>query len=97
MEITSVEMRPAERQVLRLRYGLYDGVSRTLRDVGQACGHSAEWARQVEGAAIRRFLILARAYLAGAVLPPSQQADLITLYPAWVAWRKAHPQSGDGD
>lgn len=94
METTSVEMRPAEREVLMLRYGLHDGMSRSLRDAGQACGHSGEWVRQIESAAFRRLLILARAYLAGAVLSPSQQADLYSLYPAWVEWQKTHPQAG---
>ena len=96
MEIIPLEMRPAERQVLKLRYGLYDGVWRSLRDAGRACGRSGEWARQVEVAAFRRLVILARARVAGAVLSASQQADLNTMYPAWVEWQHAHPPSGDG-
>jgi Sigma-70, region 4 len=90
-DLTPHEMKPTERQVLGLRYGLFDELSRSLRDVGLVCGHSGEWARQVESAAIRRLLILARAHAAGVVLSASQRADLFTLYPAWLAWQVAHP------
>ncbi len=43
-----------ERMVLELRYGLSDGMRRTLEEVGRSLGITRERARQIEGEALRR-------------------------------------------
>lgn len=45
---------PREEQVLKLRYGLEDGQSRTLEEVGALLGKTRERARQIEASALRR-------------------------------------------
>ena len=45
---------PREEKVLRLRYGLIDGKSHTLEDVGKEFGVTRERIRQIEAKAIRR-------------------------------------------
>jgi RNA polymerase primary sigma factor len=46
------ELRPKERQVLELRFGLQDGVERNLAEVGRALGITRERARQIEREAL---------------------------------------------
>jgi RNA polymerase primary sigma factor len=46
------DLRPKEREVLELRYGLLDGVDRNLAEVGRALGITRERARQIEREAI---------------------------------------------
>ena len=46
------DLRPKERQVLELRYGLQDGVERNLAEVGRALGITRERARQIEREAL---------------------------------------------
>ena len=41
-----------EQQAMRLRFGLTDGRSRTLKEAGQAMGVTAERVRQLEAAAL---------------------------------------------
>ena len=48
------ELRPKERQVLELRYGLRDGVDRNLAEVGRELGITRERARQIEREALGR-------------------------------------------
>jgi RNA polymerase primary sigma factor len=48
------ELRPRERRVLELRYGLRDGVDRNLAEVGRALGITRERARQIEREALAR-------------------------------------------
>ncbi len=43
-----------DREILRLRYGLTDGQSHTLEEVGRAFGITLERARQIEAQALRR-------------------------------------------
>ncbi len=43
-----------EEQAMRLRFGLDDGTSKTLKQAGQVMGLSAERVRQLEAAALRR-------------------------------------------
>lgn len=50
----STHLSPREAQVLRLRFGLGEGVPRTLAEVGQALGVSRERARQLEEDAMRK-------------------------------------------
>jgi len=45
---------PRERDVLRLRFGLDDGKTRTLEDVGQLFGVTRERIRQIEAKALRK-------------------------------------------
>ena len=48
------ELPDRERMVLELRYGLTDGLRRTLEEVGRSLGITRERARQIEGEALRR-------------------------------------------
>jgi RNA polymerase primary sigma factor len=48
------ELPDRERRVLELRYGLTDGLRRTLEEVGRSLGITRERARQIEGEALRR-------------------------------------------
>jgi RNA polymerase primary sigma factor len=48
------ELPERERMVLELRYGLNDGLRRTLEEVGRSLGITRERARQIEGEALRR-------------------------------------------
>jgi RNA polymerase primary sigma factor len=51
----TLERLPArERRVLELRFGLYDGRTRTLEETGVALGVTRERARQIEAKAIRK-------------------------------------------
>ena len=45
---------PREAKVLRLRFGLDDGRSRTLEEVGQEFGVTRERIRQIEAKALRK-------------------------------------------
>lgn len=45
---------PREAEVLELRYGLKDGISRTLEEVGRKLGVTRERARQIESQALRK-------------------------------------------
>ena len=45
---------PREARILRLRFGLTDGCSHTLEEVGQRFGLTRERIRQIEGKALRR-------------------------------------------
>jgi len=48
------QLTPREARILRLRYGLQDGESRTLKDVGEMFGLSRERIRQLEKEALRK-------------------------------------------
>ncbi|ASR37313.1 hypothetical protein BAY61_22515 [Prauserella marina] len=56
-------LKPQERTVMRLRFGLDDGRQRTLNEVGQECGLTRERIRQVEKRTLTR--------LRGLSTPPS--------------------------
>ncbi len=47
-------LRPDERRVLQLRFGLEDGQSRTLEEVGREFGITGSQIRQIEGKALRK-------------------------------------------
>lgn len=47
-------VRPRERRVLKLRFGLGDGIPKTLAQVGKIMELSRERIRQIEGRALRR-------------------------------------------
>lgn len=48
------ELPPREARILRLRYGLADGKSHTLKEIGQKFGITRERVRQIEAQALRR-------------------------------------------
>lgn len=48
------QLTPREKRILKLRYGLMDGDSRTLKEVGEMFGLSRERIRQVEKEALRK-------------------------------------------
>ena len=50
---------PREEKVLRMRFGLYDGQTRTLRESGASLDLSGERIRQIEGRALRKLRMLA--------------------------------------
>jgi RNA polymerase primary sigma factor len=52
---------PREARILRLRFGLHNGRSYTLEEVGQKFGLTRERIRQIEGKALRRLRHLRRA------------------------------------
>ena len=47
-------LNPRERRVLQLRFGLEDGRSRTLEEVGREFGVTRERIRQIEAKALRK-------------------------------------------
>jgi RNA polymerase primary sigma factor len=54
MEQVLATLTPREARILRLRFGLQDGRSYTLEEVGQKFGLTRERIRQIEGKALRR-------------------------------------------
>ena len=48
------ELNYREREILRLRYGLADGYSYTLEEVGQIFSVTRERVRQIEAKAVRK-------------------------------------------
>ena len=48
-------MTEREEKVLRLRFGLYDGRTRTLEEVGKEFNVTRERIRQIEAKALRKF------------------------------------------
>lgn len=48
------KLEPREQLILRLRYGIDDGVPKTLQEVGTAFGVTRERARQIEEKALRK-------------------------------------------
>jgi RNA polymerase primary sigma factor len=54
MEEVLATLTPREARILRLRFGLRDGRSYTLEEVGQKFGLTRERIRQIEGKALRR-------------------------------------------
>lgn len=64
------DLLPREAEILRLRFGLSDGVPQTLEQVGKAMGLSRERIRQIERQALRRlrqpqFAAMLRDFIAG--------------------------------
>ncbi|MBN1302942.1 MAG: sigma-70 family RNA polymerase sigma factor [Anaerolineales bacterium] len=54
LEEVLASLSPREARILRLRFGLDDGTSYTLEEVGQKFGLTRERIRQIEGRALRR-------------------------------------------
>ena len=50
----SAELTPRERKILALRFGLEDGISKTLEEVGQEFGVTRERIRQIQAKALER-------------------------------------------
>ncbi|MCA9808314.1 MAG: sigma-70 family RNA polymerase sigma factor, partial [Cyanobacteria bacterium HKST-UBA06] len=53
-------LRPRERDVIKLRFGLKDGNKRTLEEIGQLFGVSRERVRQIETRALNKLRRLCR-------------------------------------
>ena len=47
-------LNPREKQVIRWRYGLEDGRTKTLQEIGELMGVSRERIRQIESCAFRK-------------------------------------------
>lgn len=60
LERVLATLRPRERDVLKLRFGLTDGNKRTLEEIGQLFGVSRERVRQIETRAINKLRKLCR-------------------------------------
>lgn len=60
METILQMLRPRERDVLKLRFGMTDGTKRTLEEIGQLFGVSRERVRQIETRAINKLRKLCR-------------------------------------
>jgi RNA polymerase primary sigma factor len=54
LEEVLTSLSPREASILRLRFGLDDGNTYTLEEVGQKFGLTRERIRQIEGRALRR-------------------------------------------
>ncbi len=54
IEVALADLTERERKVIQLRYGLVDGRSRTLEEVGRAFAVTRERARQIESKALRK-------------------------------------------
>ena len=54
MEDVLAGLNERERKVLELRFGLHDGQTRTLEEVGQEFGVTRERIRQIEAKALRK-------------------------------------------
>ncbi len=67
------KLSPRDAEVLRRRFGLYDGYSQTLEEIGQALGVTKERVRQIEGKAFMKLK-----GLDGDLIAPgeSEQAEL---------------------
>ncbi len=48
------QLNPMERNILYMRYGLDDGIPRTLEDIGDEYGITRERIRQIEAKALRK-------------------------------------------
>jgi len=49
-----VELSPREQKILKLRFGLEDGVTHTLEEIGQEFGVTRERIRQIEAKALEK-------------------------------------------
>ena len=47
-------LNPREKQVVRWRFGLEDGMTKTLQEIGELMGVSRERIRQIESSAFRK-------------------------------------------
>jgi RNA polymerase primary sigma factor len=56
------KLAPREARVLRLRYGLQDGQTRTLKEIAEKFGLSRERIRQIEQEALTKLRIVAPEY-----------------------------------
>jgi RNA polymerase primary sigma factor len=77
------ELNHREREILKLRYGLADGYSYTLEEVGQIFSVTRERVRQIEAKAVRKLqqpqqtkLLVGFLDQADPVLPDMPQADM---------------------
>ncbi len=59
IDVMLKQMNDRERQVLILRYGLDDGISRTLGETAKSFGITRERVRQIEVAALRKLRVIA--------------------------------------
>lgn len=71
-ELFGTLQNPRQSMILRLRYGLDDGIPRTLEEVGQRFGITRERVRQIEGKALRRICHPTKRHILDDIVRPFQ-------------------------
>ena len=78
IEDVLASLNPRERWVLQLRFGLEDGRSRTLKEVGEAFNVTGERIRQIEAKALRKLRHPTRSRLLKDLIGPDKMYTELT-------------------